>query len=71
MSSVADCHGPEGRLSLAPSPLGGEGWGEGASVSRKAGIPHPTRHGAPNTRVNALGARRPLPMGEVKKEGRA
>jgi len=28
-------------------------------------VAHPTRHSASQTRVNALMARRPLPMGEV------
>jgi hypothetical protein len=43
-----------------PSPLWGEGWGEGALTSLSSITPHPDRF-----------AIRPLPMGEVKKEGSA
>src|SRR6185437_8809149 len=51
-----------------PSPHGGEGWGEGVTVNRRAVTPHPDRHSASKTRVNALMAIRPLPMGEVKRK---
>src|SRR3954463_2978519 len=43
----------------------GEGWGEGVQDSVICN-PHPDRHSASETRVNALMAIRPLPMGEVK-----
>src|SRR3954451_20740521 len=39
----------------APSPLWGEGWGEGVSDSRWGVTPHPAHF-----------VRRPLPMGDVK-----
>jgi len=45
-----------GAFSRTPSPLVGEGWGEGASASIESITPHPDHF-----------VIRPLPTGEVKK----
>src|SRR5581483_4079263 len=52
---------------LLPLPRWGDGWGEGFP-NRKFVTPHPERHSASKTRVNALMAIRPLPMGEAERK---
>ncbi len=55
-------------FSRTPSPLGGEGWGEGVSDSRYALAPSPDApQRVEDARKRAYGASASPPKGEVKK----